>query len=344
MTISSVRPRRVLFLAAGLSASLTLAACGGSGHKKVAAAAPTPSQAVTSAASPTPAPTPGSTSPLTGLPGAQGLPVIGVKVDNVVGAFPQSGVDSADMVFVEEVEGGLTRLLAVFSSKIPQYVGPVRSARTDNIELLRMFGTPALAFSGANAYVLNAVRSSVLKKASQDDVPSAYHRISDHAAPHNLLADPAALIKATDPSGSMPVGVTFNATPATGGTPAIEMTAHYPDATLVFDYDAKSGKYLLTQDGAVDKLADGQQRSADTVVVIHVTSRSDYDPITPYNITIGTGKGTLFRDGRQIPIVWTRPTVTDGMKLTGKGGLTVPAKPGQTWFVVLPENASASSK
>jgi hypothetical protein len=336
------RPRRLLLTAAAVTCALGLAACGGA-SKKVALPKPTPSASPTTA-SPTPSPTPGTISPLTGLPGAPGLPVIGVKVDNVVGAFPQSGVDSADMVFVEQVEGGLTRLLAIFSSKIPQYVGPVRSARTDNIELLHMFGTPALAFSGANAYVLSAVRSSNLKKASQDDVPSAYHRISDHAAPHNLLADPAALLKATMPPAAKSMGLTFNAAPATGGTPATEVTAHYPDATLVFDYDAKSGTYVLTQDGAADKLADGKQRAADTVIAIHVTSRQDYDPITPYNITVGTGKGTLFRDGREIPVVWHRATETNGMTFTGAGGLTVPAKPGQTWVVVLPADASASSK
>ena len=335
--LSPVRRRRAgaLLLVGGC---LVVAACGGS--KKHAAPPPPPSPS--SSPSPSAAPIPaGSVSPLTGRPAAQGLPVLAVKVDNVSGAFPQAGLTSADMVYVEQVEGGLTRLLAIFSSDIPKQVGPVRSARTDNLELLRQFGTPALAFSGANAYVLNAVRSSPIKNGDPDSDPSAYTRVGDHIPPHNLFLDPAALLKVVKGSPAKSIGLTFDDTKVTGGNPASKVTVTYPMAQLVFIYDKFHSDWVVRQDGADDKLEDGSFRKADTVVIIHVSSRRDFDPITPYNITVGHGAGTVFRDGRAIPITWNRAKDTVGMTFKDKAGAVVPMRIGQTWVVVLPEDASA---
>jgi hypothetical protein len=342
MPTSLSRVRRLAPVAALTGLALVATACGSS-HKTVAATKPAPSPTPAPPTSSSPVP-PASVSPLSGLPAAQGLPVIGVKIDNVPGAFPQSGLSDADVVFVEEVEGGLTRLLAVFSDRIPALVGPVRSGRTDNIELLRMFGTPALAYSGANNYVLAAIRNSVLKKASFDDDPSAYQRVSDHVAPHNLLADPAALIKASKPSGAKDVGFNFFNGIVFDGTGAQHITVQYPQTRLQFDRDIPSNTYILSQDGQQEPTTDHRQRAANTVVVLHVTSKSDYDPITPYNITTGEGSGMLFRDGRAIPIKWDRPHDTDPLKLTGKGGVTVPLRPGQTWIVIARENVGVSYK
>ncbi|HVU73553.1 MAG TPA: DUF3048 domain-containing protein [Mycobacteriales bacterium] len=335
-----VRRRRravAVVLAAGC---LAAAACGGS-KKPAAAPTPTPTPSPSESPSPSPIP-PGSVSPLSGRPARQGLPVLGVKVDNVAGAFPQAGLTSADMVFVEQVEGGLTRLLAIFSSDIPKQVGPVRSARTDNLELLRQFGTPTLAFSGANAYVLNAVRSSPIKNGDPDSDPSAYTRVGDHVAPHNLFLDPNALLKVVKGSPAKSIGLTFDDTKVTEGNPASKVTVTYPMAQLVFTYDKVQGDWVVKQDGADDKLEDGKFRRADTVVVIHVTSRRDFDPITPYNITVGRGSGTVFRDGRAIPVSWNRANETTGMTFKDKSGKVVPMRVGQTWVVVLPEDASAT--
>jgi hypothetical protein len=248
---------------------------------------------------------------------------------------------SADIVYVEQVEGGLTRLLAIFSSDIPKQVGPVRSARTDNLELLRQFGTPTLAFSGANALVLNAVRSSPIKNGDPDSDPSAYTRVGDHIAPHNLFLDPSALLKVVKGSGAKPIGLTFDNTPVTGGNPASKVTVTYPMAQLVFTYDKVQDDWVLKQDGADDKLEDGKFRRADTVVIIHVSSRRDFDPITPYNVTVGHGSGIVFRDGRAIPVTWKRPNATSGTSFFDKSGTKVPMRVGQTWIVVLPEDASA---
>jgi hypothetical protein len=126
----------------------------------------------------------------------------------------------------------------------------------------------------------------------------------------------------------------------TRGGPASKVTIRYPMAQLVFAFDKAQGDWVLTQDGAADKLEDGKFRRADTVVVIHVDSRSDFDPITPYNITVGKGSGTVYRDGRSIPITWTRKKDTAGLIFKDKAGKLVPMRVGQTWVVVVPSNGS----
>src|SRR5580698_4386389 len=93
-------------------------------------------------------------SPFTGEPVRSLGPVLAVKIDNIVYARPQTGLTSADIVYVLPVEGGLSRFLAVFSSHLPPVIGPVRSAREDDLEVLRQFGTPAFAYSGAAPHLL----------------------------------------------------------------------------------------------------------------------------------------------------------------------------------------------
>lgn len=97
-------------------------------------------------------------SPFTGLPGRSG-PVLAVKIDNVRAARPHTGLGAADIVYVEQVEAGLTRFLAVYSSRQPPRVGPVRSARESDVELLRQFGRPALAYSGVRSALEGFLRT-----------------------------------------------------------------------------------------------------------------------------------------------------------------------------------------
>ncbi|MFF1792592.1 DUF3048 domain-containing protein, partial [Kitasatospora sp. NPDC058243] len=99
-----------------------------------------------------------------------------MKIDNVVQARPHEGVSAADIVYAEQVEGGLSRLLAVYSSRLPPRVGPVRSARESDLELLRQFGRPVLAYSGAQAAVSDMVRKSPVLSLPYADAEFAYAR------------------------------------------------------------------------------------------------------------------------------------------------------------------------
>src|SRR5260370_19809145 len=126
----------------GLVVGLLLALRGG-GKAKLASATPSPTHTAQQLRS-----------PFTGEPVPSLNRVLAVKIDNIVNARPQTGLTHADIVYVLPVEGGLSRFLAIFSAGYPPLVGPVRSAREDDLELLRQFGRPAFAYSGATATLL----------------------------------------------------------------------------------------------------------------------------------------------------------------------------------------------
>src|SRR6266511_1981788 len=126
-----------------------LAGCGGKGRSQGAA----PGSSTTTTAP--------ATFPLTGLPSGAavaGRPALSVKIDNIAVARPQAGLNTADVVVGQPVEGGLTRLFATWQSKDAGQIGPVRSARPVDALLLRQLGPSLFAFAGASAGVLQGIR------------------------------------------------------------------------------------------------------------------------------------------------------------------------------------------
>ena len=146
-------------------------------------------------------------SPLTGVEvpadADQGRPALAVKIDNHPDAVPQVGLDQTDIVFEERVEG-ITRFLAVFWAHDVAGVGPIRSARTSDIDLLGSLGQPLLAWSGGNEGVVDAVASSDVIDVGFDHQPDLYYREPSRSAPHNLMSDTAALVAAGREGASPP--------------------------------------------------------------------------------------------------------------------------------------------
>ncbi|NCZ87567.1 MAG: DUF3048 domain-containing protein, partial [Actinobacteria bacterium] len=126
-------------------------------------------------------------SPLSGVPGGEGKPVVMVKYGNARPDRPHYGLNQADLIYVEEVEWGLTRIAAMFNTKFPSVVGPTRSARISDLEILQQFTAPGLVFSGANDVLLKAVRKSNAVSLSPSDRPDFYYRNLSKQAPHNQL-------------------------------------------------------------------------------------------------------------------------------------------------------------
>ena len=124
-------------------------------------------------------------SPFTGEPVKALGRVVVVKIDNIVQARPPTGLTSADIVYLLPVEGGLSRIFAVFSSRFPKIIGPVRSAREDDLQLLRQFGRPGFAYSGATPHLLPFIARA--RVVNLYDTP-AYFRDGSRVAPHNLYA------------------------------------------------------------------------------------------------------------------------------------------------------------
>lgn len=279
---------------------------------------------------PTPSPGGGTVGP---APGS----VLAVKIDNVSAARPQTGLNSADVVYAEQVEGGLSRLMAVFATKLPKAVGPVRSARVSDLELLRQFDDPTLAFSGAQHKLLPLIAKAPLEEASPGKASDAYYRGSDKPAPHNLYLRPNRLLHSTPGADALTTGFHYGAAPS-GGEPTTARTVRYPAARFTFTWSASKHRWLVTEDGTPAVTTDGKRLAPATVVVQYVKIRkSAYHDIlgnnTPYTETVGSGKADVLRDGRTFSVGWKRAKATDGTEFTTADGTPVNFAKGQVWVV-----------
>jgi hypothetical protein len=264
---------------------------------------------------------------LTGKPGAAGR-VLAVKIDNVSQARPQTGLNDADLVYGIEVEGGLSRLMAVFDSDhLPSSVGPVRSARETDLQLLAEYDHPALAFSGAQSQLLPVLKSS--SEIVAETGTSAFYRVSDRPAPHNEylhtkgLADSAGVAK--------DIGLTFaDAVPA-GGTPDSTASASMPAAKFTFTWSGS--RYDVAMDGSASPW------TADNVIIQRVqVKESQYHSSTgyvPFSQTVGQGSATILRNGRSYAVQWSRSAASDGTTYT-LNGRQLPLNPGRTWIILEP--------
>lgn len=280
-------------------------------------------------------------SPLTGLPVAGLGPVVAVKIDNV-GDYGQNGLDATDVVYAEEVEGGLTRLLAVFSSTTPAAAGPVRSARESDLELLGEYGRVAFAFSGANAGVLAEVRTANVRDDSYDAVPRAYSFDRARPAPYQFLVDVASLAAHQAGAAATDVGFRFSATaPAGAASPATAFTVRFPGSTLSGTY--ANGSYAISRDGRALR-TDGLPVTTTNVLLQTVTVRTsrfvDHNGVaTPYSVTVGTGPAVLLRGGDRYAGTWSRTGRTSPTTWTAAGGEPLLLAPGRTWVILVPAGA-----
>ncbi|MGW0906004.1 DUF3048 domain-containing protein [Streptomyces sp. NPDC002853] len=265
--------------------------------------------------------------------------VLAVKIDNVGPARPQTGLDAADVVYAEQVEAGLSRLMAVYAGRLPPVIGPVRSARETDLELLRQFDDPALVFSGAQSKLLPLISAAPLRQLSPGKAPGdAYFRGADKPAPHNLFVRPKALDATPGDGGLKSMGFSFGPRPK-GGTPERERTVRFPAARFTFTWAAEQQRWLVSMDGERARTADGRTLGASTVVVQYVKVRESrfHDRggnNTPFTETVGSGKARVLRDGRAYEARWERTTPRDGTEFTtADDGKALPFAKGQVWVV-----------
>ncbi|GGM37050.1 hypothetical protein GCM10012275_05250 [Longimycelium tulufanense] len=280
-------------------------------------------------------------SPFTGRTVTDPSPVLAVKVDNVPVARPPTGLSVADLVYVEPVEGGASRLLAVFSAQRPQVVGPVRSARESDIELLASFGRPALGYSGSAPELADRLRDSSLVLLTPERTDDAFFRSDDRAAPHNLYGRPERLLAAArDASKPRDIGLRFGPAPA-GGQPTTSHDVAYSATRMSFDWQSGSGRWLVSFDGQPLTLAEGGQAVATTVVVQRVAVRqsaiSDVLGLpSPVAQTIGSGDAVVLRDGMSYQARWSRNAADAGTSFTLPSGDPALLATGPVWIVLAP--------
>jgi hypothetical protein len=264
--------------------------------------------------------------------------VLAVKIDNIVNARPQTGLARADIVYVLPVEGGLSRLMAIFSSRYPPAVGPVRSAREDDLQLLRQFGRPAFAYSGATPRLLPYIHRTARIVNLYAGTTSGYYRDLSRLAPYNLYAHTRQLLaQAPGASTARGIGFRFGPPPA-GGKVSRSVSVSYPAASFRFTWSAAKGRWLVSMDGTRAVSSSGARLSAATVVIQHTTVRTsrfkEYGFRPPYAESTGSGTTLVLRDGRAWAGHWSRPTANGGTTFTTASGQPMTFAPGQVWVVL----------
>jgi hypothetical protein len=299
------------------------------------------------AAAPRPAPSPSPTkrgpllSPFTGEPVRSLGPVVAVKIDNIVTARPQTGLNSADIMYVLPVEGGLTRFCAVFSSHVPKNIGPVRSARQDDLGLLAQFGKPGFSYSGATPHLLPFIQRAQTVDLYSNTHPG-YFRSSSRVPPENLYANASSLMAQARKGGASDardIGFRFSAAPPPGGHATSSVAARFPAASYTFRWSASAKRWLASIDGAPARDTVGGQLGGATIVLQYTTVTTsrflEYGVPPPYADTTGSGRAVVLRNGRSYHVTWKRPSPGHGTIYRLPSGQRMTFAPGQVWVLFL---------
>ncbi len=287
---------------------------------------------------------PSTLNPFTGKAGGLDNPVIVVKIDNVNPARPQWGLAEADLVYVEEVEAGLTRIAAVYATNMTEKVGPVRSARISDLEIMEQFGTPAFAYSGAQQRLLPEIAAANIVELAHGSSGGVYNREATKSAPHNLTIDlkkaAASLVGVSNPKD---IGLVFDSTPATGGTATNTFNAKWPASRVGAEWDSVNNGWVMALDSAPALDANTNAPIFASNVVIQYVNQGDSiykdsgGNFTPLIETVGSGNAVVLRDGQRFDVTWSRPIATGGTTYS-LAGSPMAFAPGQTWVLYVPQS------
>ncbi|MBB3664831.1 hypothetical protein FB384_003782 [Prauserella sediminis] len=267
-------------------------------------------------------------------------PVVVVKIDNVEQARPQTGLSAADIVYVEPVEGGLTRLAAVYASRLPEVVGPVRSARETDIALVRQFGRPVLVYSGGAPEIEPLLRRAPITLVTDETRPGAYFRGGDRPIPHNLYVRPHQLPGKQRERAPKPVTET-GAAPE-GGRPTDARAVDFRAASYRFTWSGEDGRWRVSLNDSPLRTREAGPATAGTVVVQRVAVREGRQvrdsggQLSPVAVTVGRGEATILRDGKAYEGTWSRPSPDEPTTYRTGGGQRVTVAEGPTWVLLTP--------
>jgi DUF3048 family protein len=289
-----------------------------------------------------------STCPLTGREPAEGrqapvTPLLAIKVENTPDAYPLAGLDRADLVYEETVEGGITRFVAIFQCQGADRVGPVRSARTTDPKILVQFQAhPILGYSGGAPQVVRAVDDAGVIGITENDA-GAFTRDEARAMPHNLFTSTQALFQAAEGSiegeGPPRPAFTYDEDAPAGGKRVSSASIDFPMVSAEWRW--QGGRWVRYLDGAPMQLENGRPITATNVVIQRVsTTESDIIDAagfpSPEVALTGTGRAWILRDGRLISGRWERQAETDLTTFLTKDGTEISLAPGTTWIELAP--------
>lgn len=331
----------VTVAASAAAVSLTLTACSPSEPPPE----PTPTPTATPTPTPEPEPTPEGCdpAPFTGLenPGADPHALVAVKVENSSRARPQTALENTDVVFVEMVEGGATRFVALYNSEIPDVVGPVRSLRSTDAAVLGQWGGEThLFYSGGLPRFEAQVRDAGVEL--HVDGTGAFFRDTSRARPHNLYARLAETVAEFEQPEECLEGLFEYDDEALSGTPVEQISAAYPSVTSQWTWNQSTGLWERGDDGVPNTSALTEDvLTATNVVVLRVTTfdtgeRDASGAPVPETVLEGSGELLLFVDGQQVEGEWSKGGVNEPFEFTDGDGDALTLLPGNTWVELLP--------
>ncbi|MCU1689232.1 MAG: hypothetical protein JWN20_1160 [Jatrophihabitantaceae bacterium] len=353
--------RRLATICVAGVAVAALASCGGGSSPKddpstsPSSSAPPPATSAaetTAAPAPTPAPAPPpapAINPLTGVEGVPPGPVIAAKIDDTANARPQIGIEAADVVYVEQAEGGLTRLVGVYSSQKPE-IGPVRSVRASDPELLAQYGPIAIVASGGAGHALEAVANSTLVNAQYSAVPDAYYRSTARSAPYNVITNLTTLSGIVQAGGAKDIGFRWAASDPrlAASPPAARVDTAVGSTHVAFIYDAGSNRFVREIDGRLQNAASGAPVATPNVLIQFCAVAADYEDVdvngspSSYTQTVGSGRALLLRDGHYIEGTWSRASLDAATTYSDAAGQPLLLAPGGVWVVLAGTDAPLS--
>lgn len=307
---------------------------------------------------------------LTGLPGpddAEFQPIVVVKIENDPVVRPQTGLDRADLVFEELVEGGMTRFAAVYQSDLPEEVGPVRSVRHVDVAIAEPMAD-AFVFSGGAKRTMRFVNRKIPTTISiiNEGAPGMYRKPGLYA-PHNLFLKLEEMLdsiaaKNTASSGFFvrPEALPETATTGPSGSPMPSSTAltgrPVTDVNVSFSKFAgpnwkwsATDKMWMRSEGLKPFLnVDGTQFGTNNLVIIEVREidagyKGQTGGYVPRTVLTGSGRAWVLTDGKAIEVAWNKPLVDAQMELTDLDGKPFTMPTGRTWVELLPVSVEGTS-
>jgi Protein of unknown function (DUF3048) N-terminal domain/Protein of unknown function (DUF3048) C-terminal domain len=287
------------------------------------------------------------TCPLTGteVKEVPDRPVLAVKVENLPEARPQAGLNKADIVYEEPVEGGITRFIVLYQCQDAERIGPVRSGRLTDPPVLVQYGHPLFGYAGGVPPVLDAIRKAGIKDVNFNIAADAYEQDPNRSAPHNTYTSTKALYKAGHTDEGPPDPVFSYDTDVPDHAKQVKSAHLYfsGSSDVYWKWDGKRGVWLRYH-GDVPHTVEGDVQVAAKNVVIQVVKikyTGIYDVAgspSPEAITVGSGKAYVLRNGRVIAGKWTRSSEDDTTQLETKSGDEIKLAPGNTWVELYPND------
>jgi hypothetical protein len=291
------------------------------------------------------------------IPDTNALPAVSCKVDNAPAGRPQFNLNKTDIVHVQMVEGGLTRLVATWHSQPVDKVGPVRSVRPMDADIAAAFGGIFCYSGGVDMFIALLQDTSLYladENTQQSVKPNSFSRTPERFAPHNMVVD-MGLLQSQHEDLASPQSIfnyaafldetkDYEPASASSGKATTDLTIEYPDATSYWKGDG-SGNLLRSQDGEphMDGVSE-EQVNAKNVVVLEVQIDSSIRDarygVIPKTIMVGSGKVWVFVDGKHIEGTWSKATQTSPIELLDSTGAVIKLAPGNTWVELKPDTAT----